>query len=79
MSGLAHKLLSSQSSTHHPSTPGTSDKLRAELSERTMELSRLRDQMAEQQRDFESMRSKVKGQEGVRGSLEATSQELVWQ
>lgn len=44
-----------------------------------MELSRLRDQMAEQQRDFESMRSKVKGQEGVRGSLEATSQELVWQ
>lgn len=54
-----------------------SNKLQTELTERTAEISRLRDQMSQQQNELEQVRSKLKSHEGLKGSLDATSHELV--
>ena len=77
--GLARKLLSSHVPTIREgiSPVDNSDKLEAELAERTGEISRLRDQMAVQQRELEQVRSKLKTQEGMKDSLDAASKELV--
>lgn len=54
-----------------------SNKLQTELTERTAEISRMRDQMSQQQTELEQVRSKLKSHEGVKESLDATSHELV--
>ena len=61
-----------------PVTPSRdSDKLQVELTERTAEISRMRDQMSQQQNELEQVHSKLKSHEGMKDSLDAASRELV--
>lgn len=53
-----------------------SDKIQAELTERTAEISRMRDQMSQQQNELEQVRAKLNSHEGIKDSLEAASLEL---
>lgn len=81
VAGLAQKLLSSYLPSTVDSLPVTpshdSDKLQAELTERTAEISRMRDRMSLQQNELEQVRSKLKSHEGMKDSLDAASHELV--
>ena len=79
--GLAQKLLSlhlpcsTDSIAVAPSSE--SNKIQAELTERTAEISRMRDQMSQQQNELEQVRAKLNSHEGIKDSLEAASLELV--
>lgn len=81
IAGLAQKLLS----LHLPSSMDSiavmpsseSDKIQAELTERTAEISRMRDQMSQQQNELEQVRAKLNSHEGIKDSLEVASLELV--
>jgi len=61
----------------HVTPSRDSNKLQTELAERTAEISRLRDQMSQQQTELEQVRSKLKSHEGLKDSLDAASHELV--
>lgn len=78
---LAQKLLSSHLpaavDSLHVTPSRDSNKLQTELAERTAEISRLRDQMSQQQTELEQVRSKLKSHEGLKDSLDAASHELV--
>lgn len=71
LAGLAQRLVSS----HLPATVGSQDhtashsidKLQRQLNERTAEISRMRDQMSQQQQS----------QDGIKESLDATAHDLV--
>ena len=52
-------------------------KLQEELTERTAEISRMRDQMSQQQSELEEVRGKLKSHETLKNSLDAASHELV--
>jgi len=77
---LAQKLLSSHlpaaMDSLHVTPSRDSNKLQTELAERTAEISRLRDQMSQQQTELEQVRSKLKSHEGLKDSLDAASHEL---
>lgn len=81
LAGLAQRLVSS----HLPATVGSqdhtashsSDKLQRQLNERTAEISRMRDQMSQQQQELEQVRSNFKSQDGIKESLDATAHNLV--
>ena len=81
LAGRAQRLVSS----HLPATVGNQDhtashsidKLQRQLNERTAEISRMRDQMSQQQRDLEHVRSNFKSQDGLKESLDATAHDLV--
>ncbi|PFX23418.1 Centrosomal protein of 72 kDa [Stylophora pistillata] len=77
---LAQKLLSSYSPASmeraHLTPSHDNDKLQTELKERTAEISRLRDQMSQQQTELEQLRNKLKSHEGLKGSLDGASHEL---
>ena len=81
MAGLAQRLVSSSL----PATVGSQDhtashsidKLQRQLNERTTEISRMRDQMSQQQRELEQVRSNFKSQDGIKESLDATAHDLV--
>lgn len=77
---LAQKLLSSYSPASieraHLTPSHDNDKLQTELKERTAEISRLRDQMSQQQTELEQLRNKLKSVEGLKCSLDAASHEL---
>lgn len=79
--GLAQKLLSSHLPTAmdslHVTPSRDSNKLQTELAERTAEISRLRDQMSQQQTELEQVRGKLKSHEDLKDSLDAASHELV--
>ena len=61
-----------------PITPSLeNDKLQEELTERTVEISRMRDQMSQQQNELEEVRSKFKNHEATKNSLDAVTHELV--
>lgn len=81
LAGLAQKLLSSHlpaaMDSLHVTPSHDSNKLQTELTERTAEISRLRDQMSQQQNELEQVRSKLKSHEGLKDSLDAASHELV--
>ena len=81
ISGLAQKLLSSHLSgtmDRLPITPSLeNDKLQEELTERTVEISRMRDQMSQQQNELEEVRSKLKNHEATKNSFDAVTHELV--
>ena len=81
ISGLAQKLLSSYLPGTMDSLPVTpsleNDKLQEELTERTVEISRMRDQMSQQQNELEEVRSKLKNHEATKNSLDAATHELV--
>ena len=81
LAGLAQRLVSS----HVPATVGSQDhtashsidKLQRQLNERMAEISRMHDQMSQQQRELEQVRSNFKSQDGVKESLDATAHDLV--
>ena len=79
--GLAQKLLSSYLSPSmeraHLTLSHDNDKVQKELKERTAEISRLRDQMSQQQTDMEQLHNKLKSHQGLKDSLDAASYELV--
>ena len=81
LADLAQKLLSSHlpaaMDSLHVTPSHDSNKLQTELSERTAEISRLRDQVSQQQTELEQVHSKLKSHEGLKDSLDATSHELV--
>ena len=52
-------------------------KLQEELTERTAEISRMRDQMSQQQSELEEVRGKLKSYETLKNSFDAASHELV--
>ena len=61
-----------------PITPSLeNDKLQEELTERTVEISRMRDQMSQQQNELEEVRSKLKNHEATKNSYDAVTHELV--
>ena len=61
----------------HVTPSRDSNKLQTELAERTAEISRLRDQMSQQQTELEQVCGKLKSHEGLKDSLDAASHELV--
>ena len=81
LAGLAQRLVSS----HVPATVGSQDhtashsidKLQRQLNERMAEISRMHDQMSQQQRELEQVRSNFKSQDGIKESLDATAHDLV--
>ncbi|KAK2556914.1 Centrosomal protein of 72 kDa [Acropora cervicornis] len=77
---LAQKLLSSHlpgTMDRLPITPSLeNDKLQEELTERTVEISRMRDQMSQQQNELEEVRSKLKNHEATKNSLDAVTHSL---
>ena len=81
LADLAQKLLSSHlpaaMDSLHVTPSHDSNKLQTELAERTAEISRLRDQVSQQQTELEQVHSKLKSHEGLKDSLDAASHELV--
>ncbi|XP_068700637.1 centrosomal protein of 72 kDa-like isoform X2 [Montipora foliosa] len=77
---LAQKLLSSHLPHNMDGLLVTSSfengKLQEELTERTAEISRMRDQMSQQQSELEEVRGKLKSHETLKNSLDAASHEL---